>query len=378
MTQVVAGGDALASHGSSLRCGQRDPQRVEIVGVLQPDAERRQPGRQRAGQAVHVTRNRRQAVGAVVDGVHRRHVGEQRLRRADVRGRLLAADVLLAGLQRHAVGAMALGVDRDANQPPRRVPHELLARREEGGVRPAEPERHAEALRVADDDVGAELAGRRQQREREQIGGGRDQHLRGVGAGDDRSDVDDGAVIVRVLQQRAEHLRRVEGPRVGSGDLEPDPERLGAALQHGHGLREDPVRDQEDAAVGRLLRRHPMQQRHRLAGRGRLVEQRGSGHGQPGEIGDDGLEVQQRFEAALGDLGLVGRVGCVPARILEHAAANHARGDRVVVAQADEAPQHACWSWPRRRAGSDTRAPTRRRAAPLASAGGWRREWLRR
>ncbi len=207
-------------------------------------------------------------------------------------------------------------------------------------MRAAESERHAEALRVADDDVGAELAGRRQQRQREQVGGGRDQHLRGVGAGDDRSDVDDGAVIVGVLQQRAEHLGRVDDPCVRSADLEPDPERFGAALQHGHGLRKDPVRDQEDAAVGRLLRRHPMQQRHRLAGRGRLVEQRRPGHRQAGEIGDDGLEVEQRFETALGDLGLVGRVRGVPARVLEHAAANHTGRDRVVVAETDEAPQH--------------------------------------
>ena len=43
------------------------------------------------------------------------------------------------------------------------------------GVRAAEAERHAEALRRADDDVGAHLARRREQREREQVGGDRDQ-----------------------------------------------------------------------------------------------------------------------------------------------------------------------------------------------------------
>ena len=41
----------------------------------------------------------------------RGHHGEQHLRGADVAGRLLAADVLLAGLQREPVGRRAVGVD---------------------------------------------------------------------------------------------------------------------------------------------------------------------------------------------------------------------------------------------------------------------------
>ena len=57
--------------------------------------------------------------------------------------------------------------------------------------------------------------------------------------------------------------------------------------------------------------------------------------GRPGQVGDDGLEVEQRLEPALGDLRLVRRVGGVPARVLQHVAADHRRGDRAVVAQAD-------------------------------------------
>ena len=59
---------------------------------------------------------------------------------------------------------------------PGRLAHEGFARREERRVRPAVAERHAEALRVADDDVGAHLAGRREQRQRQQVGRDRDQH----------------------------------------------------------------------------------------------------------------------------------------------------------------------------------------------------------
>ena len=60
-------------------------------------------------------------------------------------------------------------VDRHADDAARRLPHVLLERREERGVRAAVPERDAEPLRVAERDVGAELARRRQQREAEQV-----------------------------------------------------------------------------------------------------------------------------------------------------------------------------------------------------------------
>ena len=67
-------------------------------------------------------------------------------------------------------------VDRHADDAARRLAHVLLERREERGVRTAVAERHAEALRVAEDDVGAHLAGRRQQRQAEQIGADGDEH----------------------------------------------------------------------------------------------------------------------------------------------------------------------------------------------------------
>ena len=47
--------------------------------------------------------------------------------------------------------------------------------------------------------------------------------------------------------------------------------------------------------------------------------------GQPGQVGDHGLEVEQRLEPALADLRLVRRVGGVPGRALQHVAADHRR-----------------------------------------------------
>ena len=95
--------------------------------------------------------------------------------------------MLLAGLQREPVRGAAFGVDRHTDQPARQRPLELVARREVRGVRTAETERHAESLRRADDHVGAHLARRHEQREREQVGRDRDAR----------------AARVRTLDQRA-------------------------------------------------------------------------------------------------------------------------------------------------------------------------------
>ena len=109
------------------------------------------------------SRNGGQAPGAVIHRVEAGDVGEQRLRRADVGGRLLPADVLLARLQRHAVRRVAVRVHRDAHDAAGHLARVLLERREERRVRAAVAERHAEPLRVAVHDVRAHLAGRRQQ-----------------------------------------------------------------------------------------------------------------------------------------------------------------------------------------------------------------------
>ena len=79
----------------------------------------------------------------------------------------------------------------------------------------------------------------------------------------------------------------------------------------------------------------PAGQGHRLGDRGGLVEQARAGGRQPGQVADHGLEVEQRLEPALADLGLVRRVRGVPGRVLEHVAADHRRGDGAVVAEAD-------------------------------------------
>ena len=89
--------------------------------------------------------------------------------------RLLAADVLLAGREGQHEAALAVGVDRLAAEPPGHLSHELLAAAEQAEVGSAEIESDAERLAFADDDVGAKIAGRLDQAERDRLGDHRDQ-----------------------------------------------------------------------------------------------------------------------------------------------------------------------------------------------------------
>ena len=173
------------------------------------------------GEALDAARDACQASGSVIDAVHAGHHRQQHLRRADVAGGLLAADVLLTGLQRHAQRRLAMTVAADADDAPRQQTLEFVARGEECGVRPAIAHRHAESLRTADGDVGAPLTGRRKQRQRHQVGCGGDQRTHRVCSLAERRIVHDRAVGRRILDQRSEELARQLGRRGIAGDDRP-------------------------------------------------------------------------------------------------------------------------------------------------------------
>ena len=230
----------------------------------------------------------------------------------------------------------------------------------EAGVRAAVEQRDAEALRGADHDVGAERAratragsapaGRRRRRPGAPRSWAASIDRRaGRGPGRRRRGT---ARARRTARRRAARRRgrrrrpRCPSPRRGCG------------------------RPRWSAAARRRRRRTGRSallvaaayQRHRLGGRGALVEQRRVGGRQPGEVADHGLEVEQRLEPALGDLRLVRRVGGVPARVLEHVAPDHRRRDRAVVAEADHRLARAV---------ARRRAPAAR-GRPASSVGGRR------
>ena len=129
---------------------------------------------------------------------------------------------------------------------------------------------------------------------------------------------------LRALSTQVDRLRRphseVDSERASAGPH--DRQRLRMALRGGEeGLA--PVARERPAHV------------HGLGGRRRLIEQRGAGEREAGEVRDHGLEVEQRLQASLGDLGLIGGVGGVPPRVLEDVALDDGGHEAVVVAHAD-------------------------------------------
>src|SRR5262249_26776978 len=96
-----------------------DGERIEVRGVLDAEAEALEARVQDRGKAMDAPRDAIEPLRTVVNGIHGRHDREEHLRRADVRGRLLAPDVLLARLEREAISGRALRVDRHADEAPR-------------------------------------------------------------------------------------------------------------------------------------------------------------------------------------------------------------------------------------------------------------------
>ena len=317
---------ALGEHRDGVEEDRRIDDEIELF----------QACRQRRRLDVDATGDGAKPDRAMEDGIHRGDDGEQHLRGADVRRRLFAANVLLAGLQRQPVGLVAARIDGDADQASGHRALVGVLDRHVGRVRTAVADRNAEALHRADGNVRAHLAGRLEQRQRQRIGGNNGNRLVRVQRRDHVGEIMHMAVCARILEDGAEDRFRVElGERVTDDHL--PAQRFGAGADHVDGLRMAMVIDEKRGPLG--LRR-PLRHRHGFRRRRRLVKQRGVGDVEPGEIGDHGLEIQERFQPALADFRLVGRIGRVPCRVFENRALDHRRHDGAVVALTDQRQHH--------------------------------------
>ena len=203
---------------------------------------------------------------------------------------------------------------------------------------PAEPHRDTEPLRGSDDDVGSVLAGRGDEAAGEEISGDDHERATPVRAFDERAQISELSGGRRVLQQHAEGSVTLPDERFRVADLDRDAERLRSGLDHCDGVRVAPGVDHE---AGRRSRgREPAGHRHRLGCRRRLVEERSVRELGAGQLAHHRLEVEERFEPALRDLGLVGGVRRVPARVLEHVPLDHGGSDRAVVPEPEERGHH--------------------------------------
>ncbi len=303
--------------------------------------------------------------------------GHQRLVRADVRIGLLAADVLLAGLQRQHVAGLAVDVDRLTDDPPGHPADVVEPGGDQPEVRATVVQVVAERLTLRDGDVGAELSGRREHAERERV-----EHL-------DRP-------RSRVVGPAEQVADRLEDP-VDVGMLHDDGGHVGADI----GLASPALRDREDL---RLIPRSPAvgaervdepwidgggdqhtaaavaaRHVHGLHERGRAVVQRRVRDVEPGQLADHRLELEQRLQHSLGEFRLVGRVRGVELRTAGERP-DDARDEVVVSTPAGEAHQVVGAQVARgERAHVVRRAPSRRRRRGCRAAGrGARRPGCRR
>ena len=283
-----------AATTSAARPGTRARRcRRRCVRTSMPPARRAPPGRQPAG-----TRGRsRQAVRPVLDGVHRRHHGQQHLGRADVARGLLAADVL----SRVCRASRYAGLPATSTLTPTSRPGSARSEPDRTAMKPAcgPPKPMGTPNRCADPDrdVGAPHSpGGVQQGERKQIRRDGDDSAPGRAPlrpprrshGSPPTSPDRPAAH-RTTHPRAARRRESRDP--------PTPSRVprgSARVCTGAGLRAAVgVDDEHRSRRGLRLAPH---QRHRLGCGRRFVEQRRVGDRQRGEVGDHGLEVQQRFE----------------------------------------------------------------------------------
>src|SRR5882724_809490 len=116
-----------------------------------------------------------------------------------------------------------------------------------------------------------------------------------------------------------------------------DAHGLGPRDEHIPGLGKDIFIDKEfrNGDVLMVLILQVKEHGHCLRSGRALIQQRSIGQRQRRQVGHHGLEVQQAFQPALGDLGLVRGVLRVPSWIFEYIAQDHAGYDDIIISLAD-------------------------------------------
>ena len=299
-----------------------DSHGVEERVVLDGQARTAYRRREAPRPFMHLLRDLAQAFRPVVHRVHRGGDRQQRLGGADIGRGFFAADVLLAGLERQAVGRVPLRVDGHAYETARHLALELVGNSHVRGVRAAVEQRHTETLRGAHGDICAELARGFQEQQRQRVGGHGGEAAAGVDRFDHRARVDDISLGARVRQHDADEVF-ADQVRVERGDFHLEIQGTGALRGDG-----------DDLGVQACVEKHAATLLHLAGheadglgdGRG-FVEKRRIRDRQACEVLHHRLEIEQCLQAALGDLRLVRGVRGVPAGVLDHAAADDRRSD---------------------------------------------------
>ena len=241
---------------------------------------------------------------------------QQRLVRGDVRGRLLAADVLLAGLQGQDIGAPAFDVGRLTDDPAGHAPHIVGARGHEPVVRSAVRLVVARRLALADRDRAPVDTRRLEHAEGDRVDVGDGERAGVVRGGREVRRRLEAAEEVRLLEDDARGVAGGFAELVGVGDpvavrhlddLEPEARRVG--LHDLADLRVERLGEHDARAARDVLRDVAG-----VCGDGRPVVAGRVGDVHPGQLADRGLVLEDRLQHALAHLGLVRRVAPSGAR----------------------------------------------------------------
>ena len=312
--------------------GVRDPddEFVEVGTRMEPvhaDGGERglQLQRTRGSARSHVPQPVRPDRGEV-DGRRER---QERLVGADVAGRLLAADVLLAGAHRHDEGATSFEVLRLADEAPGDLAHERVGAGNDAQVRATVAERDAQWLALASRDVRAVLTRRCQDGQRHGLDHADEQGSRAMRQPAHLGHVLQQAQDVGLRHHDACHRPARVGEQAGQRlevrgscqrpvgqqrDLVGGQARTVRVRLEGPAVvRVDPAGDQDPLAAGRPAGHQGGFGRRRTA-----VVVRGGHHVQPGQFGQHRLVLVDALERALAHLGLVRRVGGVPLAAEQH------------------------------------------------------------
>ena len=260
---------------------------------------------------------------------HGRGQGEEGLVRADVAGRTLTPDVLLASAKRHHERPLPVEVVRQAHEPAGDLPDERIGAREDAEVRPAVLERDAQRLALAGRDIRAVRPWRGQDREGHRLDHAHEERACGVGdARDLRHGLqqpeevrlahdDPGHRPVGIREKPLERLEiggaggvaiRYQRQLVGLESATPEIRGEGLAI-----VRMDGRRHEHAFTAGR-----PAGHQGGFGGGRAAVVVRGRHDIEPGELGEERLILVDALERALADLRLIRRVGRVPLAAEQH------------------------------------------------------------
>ena len=143
--------------------------------------------------------------------------------------------MLLAGLQRQAIGFAPMAVDRYAHNAPGHGPFISFFAGHIGRMRPAIANRHAKALRAANGDIGIHCAGLFQKRQRQRVCADYSDGFCRMQISNRLREIMHMPIGARILKNRAKYLIRNHTFRRIYNHL--NPQRFGPGLHHGYILR---------------------------------------------------------------------------------------------------------------------------------------------